>query len=125
MADHQPWRAFGKCASLTSTESDDLFFITKGKSANPAKRFCSTCVVQKQCLFFAIYYDEDGIWAGTTKKERQYLAALVQETVNESIEAFGFIETRRFTDWLPNGGQYFPQSDESLWGDDQRLVSNL
>lgn len=101
-----------------------MFFITKGKSANAAKKFCSECIVQKQCLFYAIYYGEEGIWAGTTKKERDYLAALVQETVNESIEVSGFIETRSLNDWLPNP-QYFPQSDESLWGDDQRFVSGL
>lgn len=118
--EHQPWREFGKCASLSSDEADSLFFIGRGKSSSPAKKFCSTCIVNKQCLFFAMYYDEKGIWAGTTYEERQGLLPIFMPMLSESIEVT-FIETRDFRDFLPKQRSSLESLDSFGW-DNERLI---
>ena len=122
MQDHQPWREHGKCSSLTPEEADNLFYLGKGKSAKPAKDFCSDCVVRRPCLFFALYYDEMGIWAGTTEQERRNLRGLVIEEVTISMEVT-FIESRNLSDFLPPQQVSSFERLESSGGDDQRLVS--
>lgn len=112
MQDHQPWRQYGKCTTLPQDEIDNLFYIGKGKSPKAAKAFCAGCMVRKQCLFFALYYNETGIWAGTTDAERSEMRGFVMLEVELSIEVSGFVESRDLADFLPS--PFVPQDQSNL-----------
>lgn len=121
MLDRTYWRAHGKCSTLTPEEADKLFYLGKGQSSKPAKQFCSDCPVKGPCLFFALFYNEVGIWAGTTDKERLEFYDFVIDEV-EIAMSFTFIESRNLADFLPpQQVSSFDSTESSRW-DDQRLV---
>jgi len=74
--DRQNWRARARCKDLNADESDALFFLTTGKSAKAAREFCNGCEVQSQCIDYAVYYNESGVWGGTTDEERNRIRSL-------------------------------------------------
>lgn len=93
--DHQPWKRHGKCVKLTPSEADELFFFDRGKSANPARKFCSGCKVKTLCLAYALFYEEQGVWAGTTEQDRQSLKPIISPILRqEFIDVEVFIEIR-------------------------------
>lgn len=64
-----------KCA--TSKEDPDIFFMDEKDDPNYsatktriALTICGQCPIQKQCLEFAIKEDMQGVWGGTTTRER-------------------------------------------------------
>ncbi len=67
------WRSAGACLSA----DPDLFFPIS--STGPAERqiarakmICAGCLVQRECLEFALsQHQVYGIWGGTTAEERQ------------------------------------------------------
>jgi WhiB family redox-sensing transcriptional regulator len=67
------WRVDAACADADT----DLFFPAgdTGPAAVKivnAKAICRTCVVQRECLNVALtFYQEYGIWGGTTEEERR------------------------------------------------------
>ena len=69
------WMLRGKCAEEAEADLSvaELFFPSPGgkEDAAEAKALCSACAVQLDCLRFAIANAVDGIWGGTTAKERQ------------------------------------------------------
>lgn len=123
-----PWREHGKCASLTPQEADTYFFLTKGKSPKPAKIFCAGCPVRKQCLYYAIYYKQKGIWAGTTDDERDELRPFI---IAEVIEAMSVVvyENHSVDDHIASLVRSAPtfesihKRSESSGRNDERLVS--
>lgn len=119
--EHQPWREHGKCASLKTTEVDQLFFIGRGKSPKPAQTFCAGCPVRKPCLFYALFYDEAGIWAGTTEEERRNLKPFLMAEVAEAM-VLTFQETHSIDAFLPKR-ESVDQSGESSGWYNERLVS--
>lgn len=66
------WRLLAACRSI----DPDLFFpvSSKGKSvadAAEAKTVCARCLVQRECLAFALQTRQaHGIWGGLTEDER-------------------------------------------------------
>ena len=64
------WRLRGACRGL-----DPEIFYAAGDDegvVDRAKAVCNTCVVQQQCLEFALANREsEGIWGGATEKERR------------------------------------------------------
>ena len=71
-ADHNPlaWQRDALC----SQTDPEAFFPEKGGSTRDAKRICSGCDVQKQCLDYALANDERfGIWGGLSERERRKL----------------------------------------------------
>ncbi|WP_199584442.1 WhiB family transcriptional regulator [Blastococcus sp. TF02A-30] len=66
----EAWRQAALCA-----ETDpEAFFPEKGGSTREAKRVCTGCPVQAQCLEFALANDERfGIWGGLSERERRRL----------------------------------------------------
>lgn len=94
--DHQTWRKDGKCVPLDSREVDTIFDIGRGQKSNNAKLFCADCSVRAQCLVFAVVHDEQGIWAGYTKPERDTLRSY---SIGNSVGVFK--ESRNSSDWLP------------------------
>lgn len=65
----------GKCAEEAHADQSiaELFFPDPGgaRDAAEAKAICRRCEVQLECLEFALFTAVDGIWGGTTQKERQ------------------------------------------------------
>ena len=50
----------------------DLFFPERGASTREAKEVCRGCVVQKDCLEYALANGEKfGIWGGLSERERR------------------------------------------------------
>jgi len=93
--DLQWWREFSKCRDLTTQQVDKIFFIGRGGSAKPARQFCDGCTVRRECLHYAILYDEKGIWAGTTELEREGLFYL-KDLIKAEAQAEGTLENRQF-----------------------------
>lgn len=67
------WQAKGACRRLTPALFFDEIGGGEGKEANErAKAVCATCPVCATCLEYAVSLRiEDGIWGGTTAKERR------------------------------------------------------
>lgn len=50
----------------------ELFFLEKGETSTDAKKVCGRCQVRQDCLEAALNDpDTDGIWGGTTERERR------------------------------------------------------
>jgi len=69
MPNYPVWKDVPACTGIDV----EIFFTEEGgKYANLdyIKKLCNTCSVQVQCFNYAIEHLVEGIWAGTTKKER-------------------------------------------------------
>jgi Transcription factor WhiB len=70
-------------AACRNTPDPDIFVPSDGKrvSAKPAKAICRTCptCAWVKCLVYGTRVGADGVWAGTTKQERERLAAWNKE----------------------------------------------
>lgn len=71
--ENQEWRRNGNCVSLSLEKVDKLFFFGSGGSPNKAREICGPCPVRRECLHYAILHNQDGVWAGTIKEERNAL----------------------------------------------------
>lgn len=62
------WMADAVCA----TTDPEAFFPEKGGSTREAKAVCRSCIVQAECLDWALDNDERfGIWGGLSERERR------------------------------------------------------
>ncbi len=62
------WMAQGNCAD----KPPSLFFPSDGVGVEVAKRVCSDCPMQAQCLDYALDNRIDhGVWGGTSERERR------------------------------------------------------
>lgn len=62
------WRQKGACRGLDPA----IFYPVQEEEADVAKAICATCPVQEACLEYALANRErDGVWGGTTGKERR------------------------------------------------------
>jgi WhiB family redox-sensing transcriptional regulator len=74
-AENDHWRGLSACRDT----DPDLFFPvgTTGPALEQiasAKAVCDTCIVQSDCLEFALMTNQDsGIWGGTSEDERRKL----------------------------------------------------
>lgn len=65
------WRDRAKCAKLSISESDQLFFPGPGGKSKAAAKFCEGCPVVAECLNETLALGGVGFWAGTTEGERE------------------------------------------------------
>lgn len=69
------WHRDAACAEYP--EHGDWWFPERGASTDAARAICQRCLVQSECLGFAL--DEPltlaGIWGGTSERERKRLRA--------------------------------------------------
>ena len=70
------WRADAACVGKPT----DWWFAVSRKTSDgqQAVKICAACPVRKKCLAWALQFqphDLDGIWAGTTQRERVRLRA--------------------------------------------------
>src|SRR6266496_3086715 len=49
------------------------------EQSRKAKKHCQTCPVKRDCLNYALLYDEDGIWGGTTESDRAQILSKVPQ----------------------------------------------
>lgn len=100
-SDHQSWRAKAKCKDLPLEEVDRLFFVGRGGKTTKGKEFCSNCKVKVQCLNFALFYGEEGIWGGLHDTDRQAIPEVIGILSSTIIESYGVNsdETRDYTQW--------------------------
>lgn len=65
------WHADAACREHPEVD----WFPASGGSLAAAKAVCSACLVADECLAWALSLDEDvdGVWAGTSKRERRRL----------------------------------------------------
>lgn len=62
------WQEKANCMGV----DPDLFFPERGASTREAKEVCRGCVVQLDCLEFALVNGEKfGIWGGMSERERR------------------------------------------------------
>ena len=60
------WTMSAACAS----EDPDLFFTEEPDQVNRALAICNSCPMRELCLSAALYFEEAGIWGGTTEHQR-------------------------------------------------------
>lgn len=94
--------AYARCASLTAEESDKIFFLSSGRPKKvPAHRaFCDGCPIINFCLSYAIVHDEEGIWGGMTKNQRDLLGQDVKNRLIVEAKNQGWFEERLSVDEL-------------------------
>ncbi|WP_262322163.1 WhiB family transcriptional regulator [Acidiferrimicrobium sp. IK] len=62
------WQRQANCMGV----DPDLFFPERGASTREAKEVCRGCVVQEDCLEYALANSEKfGIWGGLSERERR------------------------------------------------------
>ena len=62
------WRQHGECNGL----DPKIFFPDSEENSDEAKSICAICPVRLSCLEHALASRErDGVWGGTTEKERR------------------------------------------------------
>ncbi len=88
------WRNRAKCNGLSVAESNRLFFVDRGGKTGPADKFCESCPVRNSCLNYAILYNEDGFWAGTSEKEREFASPEFREALKQEAIKYGRLENR-------------------------------
>jgi WhiB family redox-sensing transcriptional regulator len=64
------WMERASCVHLSLEESARLFFAN-GRPSREALGYCDPCPVRRECLQMALDNDEWGIWAGTTRPQRE------------------------------------------------------
>lgn len=66
--DEKAWQRLANCLGV----DPDLFFPERGASTREAKEVCRGCVVQEDCLEYALAHGEKfGIWGGMSERERR------------------------------------------------------
>jgi len=65
------WHRHAACAEYEAVA--DRLFPERGDKGEPAKAVCRACLVQSDCLGFALDAGLVGIWGGTSQRERQRL----------------------------------------------------
>jgi len=68
VTEEKSWQDMANCLGV----DPDLFFPERGASTREAKEVCRGCVVQSDCLEYALANGEKfGIWGGMSERERR------------------------------------------------------
>lgn len=95
MIEHD-WKARAACRVLPHQQADSLFFVGQGGKASRARKFCanSQCPVARSCYNYAVLYEEEGFWAGTTKADRDCAPAELKEALRKEAIHYNRLEIR-------------------------------
>ncbi|HWC11606.1 MAG TPA: WhiB family transcriptional regulator [Acidimicrobiales bacterium] len=61
------WMARASCRGMAPA----TFFPSRGEATDEAREVCAACPVRAECLAYAVAEDMEGVWAGTSKRERR------------------------------------------------------
>lgn len=90
MRAYKEWRLESVCLT-----GDAL--IAFRTNSRKAKTYCSDCPVKRDCLNYALLYDEAGIWGGTTETDRNLIllrAPQVRDLLELEALRAGILEHR-------------------------------
>lgn len=59
--------------SICSPDQVNLFYSVIEEEIQEARRFCLNCPVIEECFQYAIEHHEEGVWGGTSEKQRRRL----------------------------------------------------
>jgi WhiB family transcriptional regulator, redox-sensing transcriptional regulator len=80
-------------AYCQNANTDQFFSNAKGKELREdiayAKGICAQCPVKSFCLNDAILYGYEGVWGGTTEKERRKIPAFKVKMLREDAQESG------------------------------------
>jgi WhiB family redox-sensing transcriptional regulator len=62
-----PWYADAACRGMDQR----LFFPPRGETADEARAVCASCPVREPCRALAVDEQLDGIWGGTSRRQRR------------------------------------------------------
>lgn len=73
--EYQSRWAYARCAGMPNDEADKTFFLSSGRPRKTPlhEQLCGSCPIVNFCLSYALVYDEEGIWGGMTKTQRDHL----------------------------------------------------
>lgn len=88
--------------AICSDLDPKIFFPDAGRPPkNPEyKTICGNCPIQHFCLEYGIVHEEEGVWGGQTKTERDALPPIVKLALLEKAKKEGWFEYRKSIDEL-------------------------
>lgn len=80
LASELSWASQGVCRD---PKVDKKIFFPEGNSSQlaAARKVCQTCPVIGPCLAYALEYGEDGVWGGTSERQRRTMTRQVSVTL--------------------------------------------
>lgn len=80
----------------------EIFFPKPGRPAKDPvyKDICSNCPVQNFCLEYGIVHEEQGVWGGLSRSERDLLGPAVKNRLVQKARLEGWFEDRPSADDL-------------------------
>ena len=86
------WQEFSNCLGV----DPDLFFPERGASTREAKEVCRNCIVQNDCLEYALANSEKfGIWGGMSERERRRIRRQRNASRQVELPEIATAESRR------------------------------
>lgn len=79
------WSKEAKCGN--KIDDDKFFGPTRHHSMN-GKKFCTDCPVIAQCRTYALVHDLEGIWGGTSYRDRKNVEPLVRDFLIQVYREF-------------------------------------
>lgn len=78
-----------KDAACLEADDPDAWFPERGQSSDPAKAVCRRCLVQADCLAYALDQGSwlPGVWGASSQRERRQLAQA--GITAEAVRAYG------------------------------------
>ena len=94
--------AYARCAGLSKEESDAIFFVSSGRPRKIPlyEEYCGGCPILNFCLSYAIVHDEEGVWGGMTRNQRDSLGQEVKDRLTVEAQYQGWYEDRKSIDEL-------------------------
>jgi WhiB family transcriptional regulator, redox-sensing transcriptional regulator len=82
--------------ALCPNVDPEIFFPKPGRPAKDPvyKEICSSCPVQNFCLEYGIVHEEQGVWGGLSKSERDLLDPSVRNRLVQKAHLEGWYEDR-------------------------------
>lgn len=81
-----PWMESALCRQVGNP---DWWFPAKGGGAREARKVCAACPVQAECLQYALDHGADGIWGGTSARERRRLGGSITVSADVYLRPCG------------------------------------
>lgn len=73
---------------------EEVFFPERGRPSKnpPYLKFCGSCPVAQECLEWAVVHQAEGIWGGTTERERKTIQNQMGTFLKQKASHEGWLE---------------------------------